>query len=445
MYQFPEEVYSDIRIEDIDESMIAYTTGNLDQYKSRKYQAAFIRVFDGNKWFYTALTELDNIQKELDTLAEFAVRDQAISENPVVKGFEANKGKFITFDADDISKVTMEEKNKLLTKYFELLNSNEYIKTWKAIYVDRREVKKFYSSKGADLEFDSQRCGYGLMFSMAQGEKLLDQSYQQASNIFSDLEPDLNACSEKLDKCVDFMLNSKTIDPGKYTVILSPMTAGVFAHESFGHKSEADFQLGDENMKKEWTIGSLIGSKVLSIADDGNLSGCGFFPYDDEGTKARKTMLIENGALAGRLHSVNTAVSLEEEVTGNARATSFEFEPIVRMTSTYILPGDMTKEELFAGVKDGLYIEDLKHGSGMSTFTIAPSLSYRIKDGKITEPVNVSVLTGNVFETLGEIDAVSDILEIKSFVFGGCGKMEQMNLPVSFGGPYVRINNMIAQ
>ncbi|MCK5683825.1 TldD/PmbA family protein, partial [bacterium] len=241
MYQFPEEVYSDIRIEDIDESMIAYTTGNLDQYKSRKYQAAFIRVFDGNKWFYTALTELDNIQKELDTLAEFAVRDQAISENPVVKGFEANKGKFITFDADDISKVTMEEKNKLLTKYFELLNSNEYIKTWKAIYVDRREVKKFYSSKGADLEFDSQRCGYGLMFSMAQGEKLLDQSYQQASNIFSDLEPDLNACSEKLDKCVDFMLNSKTIDPGKYTVILSPMTAGVFAHESFGHKSEADF------------------------------------------------------------------------------------------------------------------------------------------------------------------------------------------------------------
>ncbi len=445
MFKFPEDVYSDVRIEDIDENMIAYTVGNLDQYKSRKYQAAFIRVFDGNKWFYTALTEIEDIQKELDTLSEFAVRNKSIYEHPVVKGFEANKGRFITFKDNDISKVSMDEKDKILTRYFDLLNSNKFVKNWKAIYVDRREVKKFYSSKGAELEFDSQRCGYGLMFSMAQDEKLLDQSYQQASNVFGDLDTDLDACKEKLDKCVDFMLNSKTIDPGKYTVILSPMTAGVFAHESFGHKSEADFQIGDENMKEEWKIGCSIGSEVLSIADDGNMPGCGFFPYDDEGTKARKTMLIENGALAGRLHSINTAVSLGEEVTGNARATSFEYEPIVRMTSTYILPGELSKEELFAGVKEGLYIEDLKHGSGMSTFTIAPSLSYRIRDGKISEPVNVSVLTGNVFETLGEIDAVSDTLEIKSFVFGGCGKMEQMDLPVSFGGPYVRINNMIAQ
>ncbi len=81
----------------------------------------------------------------------------------------------------------------------------------------------------------------------------------------------------------------------------------------------------------------------------------------------------------------------------------------------------------------------------MSTFTMAPSLSYVIRDGKIAEPVNISVVTGNVFKTLSEIDGVSNELELLSFVTGGCGKMEQYPLPVGFGGPYVRVNNLNVQ
>ncbi|HAZ37966.1 MAG TPA: TldD/PmbA family protein, partial [Clostridiaceae bacterium] len=61
------------------------------------------------------------------------------------------------------------------------------------------------------------------------------------------------------------------------------------------------------------------------------------------------------------------------------------------------------------------------------------------------EPVNISVVTGNVFKTLSEIDGVSNELELLSFVTGGCGKMEQYPLPVGFGGPYVRVNNLNVQ
>jgi TldD protein len=81
----------------------------------------------------------------------------------------------------------------------------------------------------------------------------------------------------------------------------------------------------------------------------------------------------------------------------------------------------------------------------MSTFTIAPSLAYYIKNGKIAEPVNISVVTGNVMETLNEIDGLSNETEIMSFILGGCGKMEQFPLPVGFGGPYVRVNNLNVQ
>ena len=92
-----------------------------------------------------------------------------------------------------------------------------------------------------------------------------------------------------------------------------------------------------------------------------------------------------------------------------------------------------------------MLFRSIKHGSGLSTFTMAPSLAYRIKGGKIAEPLNIAVVTGNVFETLGEIDGLSDKLELLSFAEGGCGKMEQWPLPVGFGGPYVRVKNMNVQ
>lgn len=76
--------------------------------------------------------------------------------------------------------------------------------------------------------------------------------------------------------------------------------------------------LGDETMKKEWSIGKKVGSDGLSIIESGTFEGCGYVPYDDEGTRATRTYLIKNGFLAGRLHSAETAAELGEAVTGNA-------------------------------------------------------------------------------------------------------------------------------
>lgn len=137
--------------------------------------------------------------------------------------------------------------------------------------------------------------------------------------------------------------------------------------------------------------------------------------------------------LAGRLHSAETAAELEEELTGNARAINTKYEPIVRMTTTVIEGGDKTPEELITGIKHGYFIKTIKHGSGMSVFTIAPNISYEIVDGKIARPVKISVISGDVFETLGLIDGLSRDVEILCFVSGGCGKMEQYPLPVGFG------------
>ena len=155
--------------------------------------------------------------------------------------------------------------------------------------------------------------------------------------------------------------------------------------------------------------------------------------FDDEGQRAGETYLIRDGVLTGRLHSSMTAAVLGEKPTGNARALSFRYEPIVRMTTTTVAAGSSTREEVFSGVKDGYFVETVKHGGGMSTFTIAPSMSWRIRDGQIANPVRIAVMTGTVFETLEEIDAVSDTV---SYGIADRRRVRKDGADASLGGPW---------
>lgn len=445
MFRFPKSLYTDVRIENVYETKIIYTLGEIEESKVRNYKAAFIRVFDGERWYYSSTTDIDNIQNEIDSLATYGRPNKEIYNNPIVKKLQVNNEELIKFQENDVSKIEIKEKHDLIKKTFPILEKNQYIKHWKTIYVDEYIKKEFYSSKGSKVIYDSQFSGFSIGMRFSHGNKKFTESYQKSKETFKNLDINIKEIQNFVNKCENFLLNSKPVKPGKYTVILSPETAGIFAHESFGHKSEADLMLGDAAMEKEWTIGKKVGSNILSIVDDGNIIGRGYVPFDDEGTKSEKTYLIKDGVLKGRLHSATTANSLDENLTGNARATNFMYEPIVRMTTTYIEAGDKTKEELFSEVEKGIFIDTFNHGTGMSTFTIAPSLAYYIRNGKIAEPVNISVITGNVMETLKEVNGLSNEVEITNFILGGCGKMEQQGLPIGFGGPYVRVKNMDVQ
>lgn len=445
MYAFPKNLYTDVRIEDISYTEITYRNGDLMQNLKRNTKGGFIRIFDGKRWYYSSTTDIDNIQQEIDKLALMAKEDENIMNHPVVKKFEVNKGEYFRFKDNDILNVSQEEKLKLLKTYFPLLENKEEVKVWNAIYIDRKITKEFYSSKGANLKFDYQTCAVVFKYSLNIDGKTLDSRFEKTDVDFNKLKALHNQLENTLKRDIEYTKEANPVKPGKYTVIFAPVATGVFTHESFGHKSEADFMVGDDTMMKEWKIGKKVGADNLTIVDKGDILGSGFVPFDDEGTKARETYLIKDGILSGRLHSVRTAEALNEDVTGNARSVNFEFEPIVRMTNTYIEGGDKTKEELISEVKEGILVEKINHGSGMSTFTIAPNICYMIRNGKIAEPVNVSVISGNVMETLYEIDGISKEVELLSFSTGGCGKMEQYPLPVGFGGPYIRVKNVTVQ
>ncbi|NCB37631.1 MAG: TldD/PmbA family protein [Erysipelotrichia bacterium] len=445
MYKFPEGFYADVRIEKLFRSVVRIENGRLEEVKEKEDTGAFIRLFDGSRWFYASTTDLESIDAELAGLAGLGQASSDISAHPTVKRMQANAGDFCKFSSCSVKNILLAQKIELTESFAALVAGDNQISHWSVSYSDSRVIKHFCSSMGADLTFDTQTAGLRLGFSFGNGANVFSESWCKATSQYTDLAGLRHEAKDYIEKARRFFTDAEKIAGGNYTVVLSPMAAGIFAHESFGHKSEADFMIGDEGMKKEWQLGRRVGSEQLSIVDDGNIAGSGFTPFDDEGNRAEKTVLIDRGILRGRLHSAATAAELGESATGNARSINFEFEPIVRMTATYIEPGNCTRDELIAGIKHGILIDSVKHGSGMSTFTLAPSMAYLIEDGRVTRPVKFSVITGNVMKTLDQIDAVSNELEILSFVGGGCGKMEQYPLPVSFGGPYVRVKEINVQ
>ena len=445
MIQFRDGFYADVRTEDRSRTTITYKSGALEEMKTRVERRAFIRVYDGKMWYYSSVTDLAHLQKTLDGLYDAATPNADIQNDPVVRRFERNRDTLLSFADSSVRDIPSKDKQALLLSYLPLLSEDSCVTMPRGTYLDRNSLFRFRSSLGADITYDYQTCGLSFSCDMTEGEKKFSGHWQKGATRFDELKGLDDEIRAAMAEQTAFMRNSVPVTPGKYPVVLSPEAAGVFAHESFGHKSESDFMLSDETMRDEWQLGKTVGSPILSIAECGSVPGCGYVPYDDEGTKARRNYLIKDGKLVGRLHNAQTAAVLDEPTTGNARAIDCTFEPIVRMTTTYIEGGDMDFDELIAPIKKGYFIKTIKHGSGMSTFTIAPSLAYEITDGKLGRPVQISVLTGSVFETLGLIDGLTRDVKLLSFVTGGCGKMEQMGLPVGFGGPYVRVSSMNVQ
>lgn len=441
---FPDGVYADVRLESTSESQIGFVEGALRQVKIRSEVGAFLRVLKEGRWYTASTTDLSSIDERLrelsvsNALSAGEVHD--IDEQMIVI-----QDRIRSFDDEPLNEVPAQDKVALLKPFVaHMAESNALgVSVW---WMDRRRDRRFLSSRGADISHDFQDGGVSVFFTLVHGEENVRGYYNAAAHRLSEVREKIPALLEELDedlaKYQRFVEGAQPVNPGTYPVILAPQVTGVFAHESFGHKSEADFMIGDDAAMEEWTLGKTLGRDFLNIVDHGGLFGHGFVPYDDEGQPAQETYLIKNGKLSGRLHSASTAAALGEKHTGNARAMSFRFEPIVRMTSTYIQPGSSTLDELIAGIQDGFFVETCRHGSGMSTFTIAPNLAWRIQDGKVTEPVRIAVLTGSVFETLNEIDGLSDTLGRRFNTLGGCGKFEQFPLPVSMGGPYMRVAKM---
>jgi TldD protein len=227
---------------------------------------------------------------------------------------------------------------------------------------------------------------------------------------------------------------------GEMTVVLAAGSSGILLHEAIGHGMEADFNRKGVSIYSD-KIGKPIAKPFVNIVDEGTQEGArGAINVDDEGNAAGRTMLVQDGVLATYLHDTISARHYKVAPTGNGRRESYQYAPMPRMRSTYMLPGPHKREEIIASVKRGIYCCNFTNGQvqiGAGDFTFYVKNGYMIEDGKLTRPIKDVNIIGNGPKVLEKVDMVSDDLAIDE---GGwtCGKDGQ-SVPVSQGMPTVRV------
>ncbi len=234
------------------------------------------------------------------------------------------------------------------------------------------------------------------------------------------------------------VLRARRAPAGTMPVVLGSRAGGTMTHEAIGHGLEGD--AAEKGLSiYSGHVGEMVASPLVTVIDDATLDGKrGSYVFDDEGIAAQRTVPVENGRLRGWLLDRRTAGKLGLESTGNGRRQSYRFRPIVRMSNTFIAPGEHDPSEIVASVKKGLYVMRMGGGqvdTSSGDFVFKANEAYRIRDGKVAEPVRGATLIGNGPKILKEIDMVGNDL---GFDIGTCGKDGQL-VPVADAQPTVRI------
>ncbi len=238
------------------------------------------------------------------------------------------------------------------------------------------------------------------------------------------------------------MLEAPRAPGGRMAVVLSSEAGGTMIHEAIGHGLEADTALEGMSVYSGH-LDDLIASPLITVFDDATLPNHrGSFAFDDEGTPAQRTMLVEKGVLKSFLYDRLRAEKSCARSTGNGRRQSYRFQPICRMTNTYIASGSETPEAILHDTYHGLYV--VRMGGGQvntvnGDFVFEVSEGYLIERGKVGQAVRGATLTGNGPRVLKEIDRMGNDL---GFSLGTCGKGGQ-GVPVSDGQPTLRIPDIV--
>ena len=238
-------------------------------------------------------------------------------------------------------------------------------------------------------------------------------------------------------------LEARPAPAGQMTVVLGSGWPGILLHEAVGHGLEGDFNRKGSSVFSG-RIGEQVASKGVTVIDDGTMTDRrGSLNIDDEGNPTQHNVLIEDGILRGYMQDSLNARLMNTPVTGNGRRESYAHLPMPRMTNTYMLAGDKTREEIIESVEDGLYAENFGGGQVDITsgkFVFSASVAYRIENGKITYPVKGATLIGSGIEAMNRVSMIGNDLSLDPGV-GTCGK-EGQSVPVGVGMPTIRIDGL---
>lgn len=401
---------------------------------------------------YTNSMEWGDVKKSVDRALRMAEKASKISDIRLSEE-KTYRDEWTVEQKRKIEDVENSEKVEWLTDIDKSLGKIPSSRARIQILRDSLTEKHILTSEGTDVSSLLPSIEY-MYFIVVANEKGSEQAYSQLAwtggyDRWGEWDPEGRVL--EMAKVLENSINhGKTLKDGKMDLIVGPEVTGIASHESCGHPSEADRILGregylaGESFIKPDMIGYKIGSEVVNVVDDPTVpNSFGYYKYDDEGVPARRRYMYKNGIINEFLQNRETAAITDTKSNGAARASGWDREPIVRMSTTFVEPGDHRVEELFEDVKYGVYmksftewnIDDVRFNQKYTGRE-----AYLIENGEIKGPVRRPIIELTTKTFWSSVDAVADDLD---FVGATCGKSDpEQGVDVWTGGPHMRLRDV---
>lgn len=444
--------YCDARAEQYAEESARVENGEVEHVRASRGSGIGVRLLYDGAWGFCSISDpgsfgqvSEQVDKAVRGAAHYSrrkknpVRLAAVPQNrarvelPVLKRPDMQELVKVAQDCDriirqeqDIARSSVSPAYAASSKYFVSSEGSSVLQRFTDVVIRMEATAR--GGQGMTQSVDITEGGRGGMEQVTRG----DAAYDSAGSI-----------AEKASQ----LLHARPADgENTTTVVMNPDFVSLLAHEILGHPSEADRVLGKE---MAWAggawwggrLGQKIGSDCLNVFDDPTIErSLGWYCFDDEGVRASRTALVEDGVLKSHMQSRETAHAFGTSPTGNMRAAGYRFMPLIRMACTCIGGGDYGAEEMIGEVKDGYLISNMKVPSidmKRYNWSISCQYAHRIRDGEVADLHRDVIVTGTAPDFFDSIDACGKDFTVRPIT--NCGKGDPMqSMVMGNGGPTVR-------
>ncbi|MDY0341424.1 MAG: TldD/PmbA family protein [Coriobacteriia bacterium] len=441
--------YADARIVETRHERLSVRTGHVEGIESGESLGIGIRTIASGAWGFAATSDLsaDGIRAAARQAVALS-RAAAITARTPVTLAPLESFTDTWTGPCEIDPFTVSTDDKLAV----LLLADDVLRTDQRIHVTSASMgfigvhKVFGSTEGSHIEQSYIESQAGIAaFAIGDGE-MLPRSYpsnlggQAVQGGWETIRAlDLPGNAPRIADQAAALLSAAPCPHDMTTVIIDSSQVALQVHESIGHPTELDRILGDEAAfaGTSWVgvldLGTLrYGSDHVTVTTDATIPGSiGSFGYDDEGVPAQRDHIVTNGILTGLQTSRESAPTLGRTSNGCMRADGWQRQPLIRMTTMSLEPGEWSFDDLIADTEDGIYMETNNSWSiddRRLNFQFGCEIGWEIKGGKLGRMIKSPNYTGITPEFWASCDAVCDRDHWQVWGIPNCGKGEPMQV-----------------
>ncbi|MGH7636480.1 MAG: TldD/PmbA family protein [Gemmatimonadaceae bacterium] len=461
--------YADVRIGRYRRQFIATRERQITGVNDGESYGVGIRTIVNGAWGFAATSNMtkDSVAKAAREAARLSRAARSVQKRPIALApTPVVKGTWMTPVARDPLEVPIEEKVALLFATNEAALKTRGVRFVTSGLQLLREIKFYANSEGTETtqtfirvgpSFNATAVGQGGFQSYSEELAPRGQGWEYIESL------DMPGNAARWAELAVEKLSARSVDPGRYDLILTPQNLWLTIHESIGHPTELDRAMGYEAnyagtsfiAPPEAHINKLkYGTPIMNVQGDrtqeGSLSRCA---WDDEGVAADRWLIVEKGIFKDYQTTREQAAWISEltgvdKSHGCSFADSWDSVQFQRMPNVSLLPGeqDIGLDEIVADTQRGIVVKNRGSWSidhQRYNFQFSGQAFYEVRNGKITGMLKDVAYQANTPVFWNSMDMIGGQ---RSYWLGGSfgdgkGQPSQSN-SVSHGCPPARFRNV---